>query len=60
MAICLVIDNATQTIVNRIVAEPTDAAPEGTRLLLWDGIISADIGWTWDGTAFVPPATETN
>ena len=60
MSICLVVDDITQTIVNRIVADLTDISPEGTRLMLEDDGVMCDIGWTWDGTQFVHPMDETN
>jgi hypothetical protein len=56
MAICAVIDNVTNKLVNTIVAEVTDLPPEGCRLL------EVPEGMIWDeGVAdFVtpPPAEE--
>jgi len=58
MTICLVIDNITNVIVNRVVAEPDAPAPDGARLLLWAEDMVCDIGWTWNGTQFVAPVVE--
>jgi hypothetical protein len=48
MTICVVIDNQTNQLVNTIVAEPSDLAPEGCRL------IEVLDGYYWDGNAVVP------
>jgi hypothetical protein len=59
MAICLVIDNVTNVIVNRIVADLDEVSPDGTRLMLWTEDMYCDIGWTWTENGFVaPPVTE--
>lgn len=55
MAICLVIDNVTNVIVNRIVAEPDALAPDGTRLMLWTEDMVCNIGWTWTENGFIDP-----
>lgn len=42
-------------VVNVIVASPSDLAPEGCQLIeVTEGQL-CDIGWTWDGAAFVAP-----
>ena len=43
MTICAVIDNETGKLVNSIVAEPTDFAPEGCSL------VEIPEGYFWDG-----------
>ena len=48
---CAVID-ATSTVINIIVALPTDTPPEGCTLI---PLYFAQIGYTWDGTNFNPP-----
>lgn len=53
MSVCLVIDNATQLVVNRVVAEPDATPPEGC-YLVEQVDMSIDIGWIWDGVNFVP------
>lgn len=42
MTVCAVIDNATNEQVNLIVAEPTDLAPNGCRL------VEISPGYCWD------------
>lgn len=51
MTTCAVIDN-TNTVVNIIVAEPTDLPPEGCSLV---ELMTCDFGWVWDGVRFNPP-----
>ena len=46
MSNCAVIDS-NNTVINIIVAEPTDVPPEGCTLV---EIPFCDIGYTWDGT----------
>jgi hypothetical protein len=45
---CAVIDNATNEQVNWIVAEPTDLAPDGCRL------VEIPDGYFWDGQSVSP------
>lgn len=54
MTVCLVVDENTQTVVNRIVAEPTDLSPLGCYLVAQTDM-AIDIGWVWDGVNFVNP-----
>jgi hypothetical protein len=54
MANCAVVD-ARNIVINLIVAEPTDAPPEGCTLV---EIPACDIGWVWDGQRFNPPESE--
>jgi hypothetical protein len=56
MTVCAVVDSSN-TIINLIVAEPTDLAPQDCIL-----VITPDSngnqpgsGWTWDGTTFINP-----
>lgn len=48
MAVCAVIDNDTNAQVNVIVAEPTDPAPDGCRL------VEIPEGCFWNGADMVP------
>lgn len=56
MANAAVVDQATNIVVNKIVAEAgVDPAPDGTYLVnIPDGVM-CDIGWLWDGTSFINP-----
>jgi len=57
MAICAVIDNVTNKLVNTIVAEVTDLAPDGCRLL------EIPEGMIWDESAadfVIPQPIETD
>jgi len=54
MTVCAVIDS-TNTVINLIVAEPTDVAPTGCTLV---EVPQCEIGYTWDGTRFNPPVSE--
>ena len=49
---CAVIDIATNEQVNWIVAEPTDVAPDGCRL------VEIPDGYFWDGKAVSPIPVE--
>lgn len=51
MTTCAVIDS-NNVVINLIVAEPTDPAPEGCTLV---EIPICDIGYIWDGQKFKPP-----
>jgi hypothetical protein len=56
MTTCAVCQLTDGLIVNIIVAEPTDLAPDGTQLIETpdaDGN-NAEIGGTWNGTNFLP------
>ena len=52
-AVCQLIDGL---IINVIVAEPTDLAPDGTELIVTPDVDgnNAQIGGTWNGTNFLP------
>jgi hypothetical protein len=54
MANCAVIDS-NNVVINIIVAEVTDVPPEGCTLV---AIPFCGIGYTWDGTNFIPPVGE--
>lgn len=54
MANCAVVDS-DGVVVNIIVAEPTDTPPENCTLV---ELLYCDIGYTWDGKRFNPPAGE--
>jgi hypothetical protein len=57
MTICAVCQLTDGLIVNIIVAEPTDPAPDGCQLIVTPDSLgnNAQIGGTWDGTQFLPP-----
>jgi hypothetical protein len=55
---CAVCQNSDGLVVNIIVADPTDPAPVGCFLVGIADDMWCDIGYTWDGTAFLPPPTE--
>ena len=55
MANCAVVDS-NGLVVNIIVAETTDVPPDGCTLVL---IPFCDIGYTWNGTNFIPPVVTT-
>lgn len=53
---CAVIDTNSfikGMVVNIIMAEPTDLAPEGCLLVGIEDGVFCDIGWFWDGSSFV-------
>lgn len=55
MTICAVVQLSDGVVVNRIIAEPGDLAPDGTYLVLIpDGTI-CNSGWVWDGINFINP-----
>jgi hypothetical protein len=61
MSVCAVVDLNSNVVVNMIVAEVSDLAPEGTRLIEVTPDMAGHIGWTWDGTKFIdpnPPSTD--
>jgi hypothetical protein len=52
---CACVDKATGLVINTIVAELTDPAPDHTYFIeIPEGVI-ASIGWTWNGTQFIDP-----
>jgi hypothetical protein len=55
MSVCAVVQLNDGLVINKIVAEPTDPPPEGCELILIPEDSMCDIGWTWNGTEFVPP-----
>lgn len=54
MATCAVVQLSDGLVVNKIVADPTDIAPDNCQLILIDEVM-CDIGWTWNGIEFVNP-----
>ena len=60
MATCAVVQLVDSVVVNTIVAEPTDLAPDGCQLVEIGADTLYDIGWTWDGTSFVAPPDTTS
>jgi len=56
---CAVCELSNGLVTNIIVADPNvDPAPEGTQLIAIADDQPCDIGWTWDGTQFNPPADQ--
>lgn len=55
MSNCAVVQTSDNVVVNKIVAEPTDLAPDGTYLVLIEDGVVCDMGWIWNGTEFVAP-----
>lgn len=53
MATCAVVRTEDNVVVNKIVAEPTNLAPDGTYLVLIPDGVMCDMGWVWNGTEFV-------
>ena len=49
-AVCRLSDGL---VINIIVAQPSDPAPDGCQLVEIMTGQTCDIGWTWDGTQFV-------
>jgi hypothetical protein len=52
---CAVVLIATGEVINIIVAEPTDPAPDDCELIALPDDSPADIGWYWDGSEFIDP-----
>jgi len=57
MATCAVVQISDGVVINKIIAEVTDLAPDGCQLILIDNVV-CDIGWTWNGATFIPQAME--
>jgi hypothetical protein len=59
MTTCAVINSENQ-VVNLIMAEPTDIAPDGCSLIVTPDEFgnSAQIDGTWDGTQFISVVTD--
>jgi len=52
-AVCRLSDGL---VVNTIIANPSDTAPDECQLVEIMTGQPCDIGWTWDGVTFNPPA----
>lgn len=59
MANCAVVQLSDGVVINKIVAEPTDLAPDGCQLILIDEVV-CDIGWVWNGDEFINPNPSTS
>lgn len=59
MTVCAVVRNIDNVVINRIVAEPSDLAPDNTYLILVPHETLCDVGWVWNGTEFINPNTST-
>lgn len=55
MANCAVVRELDGRVLNTIVAEPTDLAPNGCVLIEMTPDNYGAPGWTWNGVQFVPP-----
>lgn len=55
MTVCAVVQISDNIVVNKIVAEPTDLAPNDTYLVVIPDGVMCDMGWTWNKTEFVNP-----
>jgi len=55
MTTCAVVQLSDSVVVNMIIAEPTDPAPEGCELILVPPDMPCGIGWVWNGTNFIDP-----
>lgn len=56
MTVIAVVDN-TNTVINTIIAEVTDLAPDGCALIPTPDLNGniPSIGWAYDGTNFIDP-----
>jgi len=52
-AVCRLND---ELVINLIVAAPSDPAQDGCQLIEVMNGVTCEIGWTWNGSIFVPPA----
>lgn len=59
MANCAVVQVSDGLVINKIVSEPTDLAPDGCQLILIDEVV-CDIGWVWNGVEFTNPNPSTS
>lgn len=55
MSTCAVCQQITGLVVNVIVADQSDPAPENCFLVVIPEGVMAGIGWTWDGQQFIAP-----
>lgn len=54
-----VVDLATNIVINKVVVDDlTVLAPDGTYFVIVPDDVMCDMGWLWDGAAFVPPVVE--
>lgn len=55
MANIAVVQISDNVVINKIVAEPTAPAYDGTYFVeILDGVM-CDMGWIWDGSVFINP-----
>ena len=57
MTVCAIIDS-DNFVINLIVADPTDLAPDGCGLILKPDDVFVDIGYIWDGVSFNAPQSD--
>ena len=55
MTICAVCRLDNGLVINTIMAEPTDSAPYGCKLIEIEEGVICGIAWTWNGTQFIDP-----
>lgn len=55
MSNCAVVRLTDNIVINKIVADPADLAPDGTQLILIPEGVMCDMGWIWNGTDFINP-----
>lgn len=58
MTTCAVVRYLDNIVVNTIIADPNDLAPEDCFLVEMTENNYGQIGDTWDGTNFIRPSTE--
>ena len=55
MSTCAVCQLSDGLVVNVIIADPTDPAPDNCQLILVPDGTPCGIGWIWNGTEFINP-----
>lgn len=55
MSVCAVVRLEDGLVINVIVADPTDLPPVDCQLIEVQPDQMCSIGWTWNGTEFIPP-----
>ena len=62
MSTCAVCQLSNGLVINLIIAEPTDPAPDGCQLVITPDSTgySPNIGDTWNGSVFIPQVPNDN
>lgn len=55
---CAVCQLSDGQVINTIVALPSDPPQDGCQLVEIMNGQQCNIGWTWDGSQFIPPPAE--